>query len=207
MFCMACGSQIPKSAKFCSNCGTSTSATSASQLSIESSLTASEAKPILYVRSSIVLTEKKSTSSESPTEGSVPLPMSDRRPLPPVPGSEKPTSSSENFRKLQGAVSLVAGLWGAVHSLAVGNSWLAFMFGAVVVSGIYILATKKEEEQARPSPPPPSEEVKELARTPGNASRVAAVKAYREQTGLGLKESKDVVDRLYSSAEHDAGKK
>ena len=40
----------------------------------------------------------------------------------------------------------------------------------------------------------PSERVKELARMPGQ--RVAAIKAYREQTGLGVKEAMAVVDRI-----------
>ncbi|MBS0444609.1 MAG: ribosomal protein L7/L12 [Proteobacteria bacterium] len=40
----------------------------------------------------------------------------------------------------------------------------------------------------------PSEKVKTLARTPG--ATIEAIKAYREQTGLGLKEAKAVIDRL-----------
>ena len=45
-------------------------------------------------------------------------------------------------------------------------------------------------------PPPPSAAVQALART----QRVAAVKAYREQTGLGLKQSLEIVDQW--RAEH-----
>jgi ribosomal protein L7/L12 len=41
---------------------------------------------------------------------------------------------------------------------------------------------------------PASEEVKALARTPGR--KIAAIKAYREQTGAGLKEAKEEVERL-----------
>ena len=40
-------------------------------------------------------------------------------------------------------------------------------------------------------PPPPSAAVQALAAT----KRIAAVKAYREETGLGLKESLTIIDR------------
>jgi ribosomal protein L7/L12 len=40
----------------------------------------------------------------------------------------------------------------------------------------------------------PSAEVQLLARTPGQ--KIAAIKLYREQSGVGLKEAKDVVDRI-----------
>jgi ribosomal protein L7/L12 len=40
----------------------------------------------------------------------------------------------------------------------------------------------------------PSDEVKALARQPGK--HIEAIRAYREQTGLGLKEAKDVIDRI-----------
>jgi ribosomal protein L7/L12 len=40
----------------------------------------------------------------------------------------------------------------------------------------------------------PSDRVKELARDP--KAKIEAIKAYREQTGLGLKEAKKVVDSL-----------
>jgi ribosomal protein L7/L12 len=40
----------------------------------------------------------------------------------------------------------------------------------------------------------PSEKVKALARMPG--SKVAAIKAYRQETGLDLKEAKAVIDKL-----------
>lgn len=39
-------------------------------------------------------------------------------------------------------------------------------------------------------PPPPSAAVQALART----QRVAAVKAYRQETGLGLKKALDIID-------------
>lgn len=42
----------------------------------------------------------------------------------------------------------------------------------------------------------PSDRVKELARDP--SSRIEAIKAYREQTGVGLKEAVEVVDGLVS---------
>lgn len=44
---------------------------------------------------------------------------------------------------------------------------------------------------------PPSEEVRALAATPG--SKIAAIRAYREQTGAGLKEAKEAVERLMRS--------
>ncbi len=44
------------------------------------------------------------------------------------------------------------------------------------------------------TPVEPSEPVKALARNP--ETRIAAIKAYREQTGLGLKEAMAVVDRI-----------
>jgi len=43
----------------------------------------------------------------------------------------------------------------------------------------------------------PSDEVKILARTPGR--KIAAIKLYREQSGAGLREAKDVVDELERS--------
>jgi len=42
--------------------------------------------------------------------------------------------------------------------------------------------------------PPITDEVKLLARTPG--SKIAAIKLYRQQTGAGLKEAKDAVERM-----------
>ena len=43
----------------------------------------------------------------------------------------------------------------------------------------------------------PSEQVIALAKNP--ATRIQAIKAYRQQTGLGLKEAKEVIDNLISS--------
>ncbi len=40
----------------------------------------------------------------------------------------------------------------------------------------------------------PSEAVKTLAKHP--STRIEAIKAYREQTGLGLKEAQEVIDKL-----------
>jgi hypothetical protein len=45
--------------------------------------------------------------------------------------------------------------------------------------------------------PPITEDVKVLARTPG--SKIAAIKLYRQQTGAGLKEAKDAVERIERS--------
>jgi ribosomal protein L7/L12 len=45
--------------------------------------------------------------------------------------------------------------------------------------------------------PPITEDVKVLARTPG--SKIAAIKLYRQQTGAGLKEAKDAVERMERS--------
>jgi hypothetical protein len=42
--------------------------------------------------------------------------------------------------------------------------------------------------------PPITDEVRVLARTPG--AKIAAIKAYRQQTGAGLKEAKEAVERL-----------
>jgi Ribosomal protein L7/L12 C-terminal domain len=44
------------------------------------------------------------------------------------------------------------------------------------------------------SPLPPSDDVAVLARRPGG--KIAAIKAYREQTGAGLKEAKDAVEAI-----------
>ncbi|MBB4844664.1 ribosomal protein L7/L12 [Paucibacter oligotrophus] len=44
----------------------------------------------------------------------------------------------------------------------------------------------------------PSEQVKALARDP--KTQIETIKAYREQTGLGLKEAKEVVDGLRQGA-------
>jgi len=45
--------------------------------------------------------------------------------------------------------------------------------------------------------PPITDEVRVLARTPG--AKIAAIKAYRQQTGAGLKEAKEAVERLMES--------
>jgi hypothetical protein len=45
--------------------------------------------------------------------------------------------------------------------------------------------------------PPITDDVRVLARLPG--SKVAAIKLYRQQTGAGLKEAKDVVERMEQS--------
>ena len=42
--------------------------------------------------------------------------------------------------------------------------------------------------------PPITDDVRVLARTPG--AKVAAIKAYRQQTGAGLKEAKEAVEKL-----------
>ncbi|RQO55536.1 hypothetical protein DBR47_19965 [Paucibacter sp. KBW04] len=52
---------------------------------------------------------------------------------------------------------------------------------------------------------PPSDEVLALAREP--KQQIAAIKAYREQTGLGLKEAKEVVDGLRNGAVSDSAPK
>ncbi len=46
--------------------------------------------------------------------------------------------------------------------------------------------------------PPVTDEVAALARTPGG--KIAAIKAYRKQTGAGLKEAKDAVERFAEQA-------
>ena len=48
-------------------------------------------------------------------------------------------------------------------------------------------------------PPEPSERVKTIARDP--ARKIEAIKSYREETGLGLKEAKDAVESAIR-AEH-----
>ncbi len=47
------------------------------------------------------------------------------------------------------------------------------------------------------SKPPITDDVKVLARTPG--SKIAAIKLYRQQTGAGLKEAKEAVERMERS--------
>ena len=42
--------------------------------------------------------------------------------------------------------------------------------------------------------PPITDDVRVLARTPG--AKVAAIRAYRQQTGAGLKEAKEAVEKL-----------
>ena len=48
----------------------------------------------------------------------------------------------------------------------------------------------------------PSAKVRELALNPGN--EIAAIRAYREQTGLGLKEARTVVEELSRSKQSAA---
>jgi ribosomal protein L7/L12 len=45
--------------------------------------------------------------------------------------------------------------------------------------------------------PPITDEVRVLARMPG--SKIAAIKLYREQTGAGLREAKEAVERMERS--------
>jgi hypothetical protein len=45
--------------------------------------------------------------------------------------------------------------------------------------------------------PPITDDVKVLARTPG--SKIAAIKLYRQQTGAGLKDAKNAVERIERS--------
>ncbi|HMC88693.1 MAG TPA: ribosomal protein L7/L12 [Gemmataceae bacterium] len=52
-------------------------------------------------------------------------------------------------------------------------------------------------------PPDPSDQVKELARDP--AQKIAAIKRYREETGAGLKEAKDVVDAWIAKQNNETG--
>jgi len=47
------------------------------------------------------------------------------------------------------------------------------------------------------SNPPITDDVKVLARTPG--SKIAAIRLYRQQTGAGLKEARDAVERMERS--------
>jgi len=47
---------------------------------------------------------------------------------------------------------------------------------------------------ARNEPPQPSDSVRALASHP--RGKIAAIKAYREQTGLGLVEAKEAIERL-----------
>jgi Ribosomal protein L7/L12 C-terminal domain len=49
---------------------------------------------------------------------------------------------------------------------------------------------------ADPSPPI-ADEVRVLARAPG--AKIAAIRAYRQQTGAGLKEAKEAVERMIES--------
>lgn len=44
----------------------------------------------------------------------------------------------------------------------------------------------------------PSDHVKELAKNP--RSRINAIKAYREQTGLGLKDARDAIEKLVAES-------
>jgi ribosomal protein L7/L12 len=47
---------------------------------------------------------------------------------------------------------------------------------------------------------PPSSQVMSLAADP--RKRIQAIKAYREQTGAGIKEAKEVVDKIVASAKN-----
>ena len=52
-------------------------------------------------------------------------------------------------------------------------------------------------------PPEPSDQVKELARHP--TQKIAAIKRYREETGAGLKEAKDVVEAWIAGQSNEPG--
>lgn len=65
-----------------------------------------------------------------------------------------------------------------------------------------ILAQLLIQRRARDLPTEPSDRIRELASH--RRTYVAAIRAYREQTGLGLKEAKAVVDLLAHSARRAA---
>ncbi len=76
--------------------------------------------------------------------------------------------------------------------------------GGVVVGALWQKSQKVQDSQTAWRPPPPagqtpfgggalSPEVRELAL---QGRKIEAIKLHREQTGLGLKESKDAVERI-----------
>jgi ribosomal protein L7/L12 len=83
---------------------------------------------------------------------------------------------------------------------------------AIVLSQLASIQTRLRENEARLNAllkhlgvdwgafAEPSDRVKALARDP--KTKIQAIKAYREQTGLGLKEAKDVIEKLATAESH-----
>jgi ribosomal protein L7/L12 len=68
----------------------------------------------------------------------------------------------------------------------------------IVLFALIVIMTRKDASKSVPSAPakdlpPPSDAVKELV---SQGNKINAIKQYREETGAGLKEAKDVVESL-----------
>jgi hypothetical protein len=75
--------------------------------------------------------------------------------------------------------------------------WSNVAFGiACVILVLLWIGRLNSRGSDRPVGPrqPPSDEVKVLARTPGR--KIAAIKLYRDQTGAGLRDAKEVVEEI-----------
>jgi hypothetical protein len=93
--------------------------------------------------------------------------------------------------------------WAPVTTLLIIWQWLSLLrSNERLQKGLLDLEIRLHKLQAHigfvADPHPPiTDDVKVLARTPG--SKIAAIKLYRQQTGAGLKEAKDAVERMERS--------
>ena len=73
-------------------------------------------------------------------------------------------------------------------------------FGAMLIFGVFVVAllrARKDSPALRRPPPPMPEELKQQVRSLiAQHRQIEAIKLVREQTNLGLKEAKDIVDSL-----------
>jgi ribosomal protein L7/L12 len=70
---------------------------------------------------------------------------------------------------------------------------------AAFVVGLWIgRSTGADQAPAAPPPlpPPPAAALAEIKRTLDGGDKIEAIKMYRKETGAGLKEAKDAVERL-----------
>lgn len=70
---------------------------------------------------------------------------------------------------------------------------LVLLAALIILSRLLVPVSGKMQRQDLGPLPEPSEEVRKLAQ---EGKKIEAIKRYREETGLGLMESKTAVDRL-----------
>lgn len=85
-----------------------------------------------------------------------------------------------------------------IPTLATIPSWSVLVAAVMAAYAVGFLVGRSRASRGTAAPPPrdlplPSEEVVRLT---AEGKVIDAIRTYREQTGAGLKESKDVIDQL-----------